>query len=142
MLNFQLSMFRSKIWMTLFNDVFYLKWNDILMHLWIYFANHILSMIEIKLIIKSSFELTFWTQIEIESSYSHFQLNLSQVTYIFNLMQLNLTENWVNLTWFIKNLSLMSRELNIENFPIFDFCIIFLHYLFALSFNKELWRET
>ena len=134
MLNFQLSMFRSKIWMTLFNDVFYLKWNDILMHLWIYFANHILSMIEIKLIIKSSFELTFWTQIEIESSYSHFQLNLSQVTYIFNLMQLNLTENWVNLTWFIKNLSLMSRELNIENFPIFDFCIIFLHYLFALSF--------
>ncbi len=91
-------------------------------------------MIEIKLIIKSSFELTFWTQIEIESSYSHFQLNLSQVTYIFNLMQLNLTENWVNLTWFIKNLSLMSRELNIENFPIFDFCIIFLHYLFALSF--------
>ena len=142
MLNFQLLMFRSKIWMTLFNDVFYLKWNDILMHLWIYFANHILSMIEIKLIIKSSFELTFWTQIEIESSYSHFQLNLSQVTYIFNMMQLNLTENWVNLTWFIKNLSLMSRELNIENFPIFDFCIIFLHYLFALSFNKELWRET
>ncbi len=47
MLNFQLSMFRLKIWMTLFNDIFCFRWNDISMHLWIYFANHILSMIEI-----------------------------------------------------------------------------------------------
>ena len=30
----------------------------------------------IRLIIESSFELTFWTQIKIESSYSHFQLGL------------------------------------------------------------------
>ncbi len=81
-----------------------------------------------------SFKLTFWTRIKIESSCSHFQLNLSQIAHIFNLMQLDLTKNWVNLTWLIKNSSLMLRELNIENFSIFDFCIIFLHYLFALSF--------
>jgi len=29
---------------------------------------------------------------------------------------------------------MMSRELNIEIFSIFRLCIIFLHYLFALSF--------
>jgi len=28
---------------------------------------------------------------------------------------------------------LTSRELNIENFPIFDFCITFLHYLLIES---------
>ena len=70
----------------------------------------------------------------IELSCSHFQLDSSQVAYIFNLMWLNSTENWVNLIQLIKNLSLTLRELNIEIFPIFCFCIIFLHYLFALSF--------
>ncbi len=52
-------------------------------------------------------------------------------------MQLNLTENWVNLTQLIKNLSLTSKELNIENFSIFDFCIIFLHYLLIESHEEK-----
>jgi len=31
----------------------------------------------------------------------------------------------------------MSRKLNIENFPIFDFYIIFLHYLLIESHKKK-----
>ncbi len=31
----------------------------------------------------------------------------------------------------------MSRELNIENFPIFNFCIIFLHYLLVESYEEK-----
>ncbi len=92
----------------------------------------------IRLIIKLSFELTFWTWINIKSSCSHFQLNLSRVAHIFNLTRLDSTENWVNSIQLIKNLSLTSRELNIEIFPIFCFCITFLHYLF----DKESWRQT
>jgi len=91
----------------------------------------------IKLIIKLSFKLIFWTQIKIELNCSHFQLDSSWVAYIFNLTQLNLTENWVNLTQLIKNLSLTSKELNIEIFSIFDFCIIFLHYLLIESHEEK-----
>ncbi len=83
-------------------------------------------LVDFRLIIKLSFKLTFWTRIDIKSSCSHFQFNLSRVAHIFNLTWLNSTENWVNLTRLVKNLSLMSRELNIEIFPIFCFCIIFL----------------
>ncbi len=90
-----------------------------------------------RLIIKLSFKLTFWTWIEIKLSYSHFQLDLSQIAHIFNLTRLNSTENWVNLTRFVKNLSLMSRKLNIEIFPIFDFYIIFLHYLLIESHEEK-----
>jgi len=32
---------------------------------------------------------------------------------------------------------LTSRELNIEIFPIFDFCIIFLHYLLIKSHKEK-----
>jgi len=91
-----------------------------------------------KLIIESSFKLTFWIWIDIESSCSHFQLDSSRVAHIFNSTWLNSTENWVNSTRFVKNLSLTSRELNIEIFPVFCFCITFLHYLF----DRESWRET
>ncbi len=52
-------------------------------------------------------------------------------------MQLNSTENWINLTWFIKNSSITLRELNIEFFSIFDFCIIFLHYLLIESHKEK-----
>ncbi len=90
-----------------------------------------------KLIIELSFKLTFWTWIEIESSYSHFQLNSSWVAHIFNLTRLDSTENWVNSTWLVKNSSLTSRELNIENFSVFDFCIIFLHYLLIESHKEK-----
>ncbi len=96
------------------------------------------NWVKFRLIINLSFKLTFWTWINIESSCSHFQLNSSRVAHIFNLMQLNSTENWVNSTQLIKNLNLTSRKLNIEIFPVFCFCIIFLHYLF----DKESWRET
>jgi len=66
------------------------------------------------LIIKLSFELTFWTWINIESSCSHFQLDSSRVAHIFNLTQLDSTRNWVNLTQLIKNSNLTSRALRIE----------------------------
>jgi len=86
--------------------------------------------------------LTFWTWINIKLSCSHFQLDSSQIAHIFNLMQLNSTENWVNSTRFVKNLSLTSRKLNIEIFPVFCFCITFLHYLFDRKSWRETWRKT
>ncbi len=92
----------------------------------------------IRLIIKLSFELTFWIWLNSKLSCSYFQLDLSWVEHIFNLTWLNSTRNRVNLTWLIKNLSLTSRELNIEIFPVFCFCITFLHYLF----DRKSWRET
>ncbi len=91
----------------------------------------------IRLIVESSFELTFWTRIEIGSNCSHFQLDLSWVAHIFNLTRLDSTGNWVNLTRLVKNLSLTSRELNIEIFPVFDFCITFLHYFLIESHEEK-----
>jgi len=91
----------------------------------------------IKLIIESSFELTFWIQLDSKSSCSHFQLDSSWVKHIFNSTRFNSTRNWVNSTQFIKNLSLTSRELNIEIFSIFNFCIIFLHYLLIESHEEK-----
>ena len=69
----------------------------------------------------------------------HFELEsrLSRVAHIFNSTRLDSTENWVNSTWFVKNSSLMSRELNIENFPIFGLCITFLHYLLIESHEEK-----
>ena len=91
----------------------------------------------LRLIIKLSFELTFWIWLDSKLSCSHFQLDLSWIEHIFNLMQLDSTRNQVNSTWLIKNSSLTLKELNIEIFPVFNFCIIFLHYLFALSFDRK-----
>ena len=67
-----------------------------------------------RLIVKSSFKLTFWTWIDIESSCSHFQLNSSRVAHIFNLTRLDSTRNRVNSTRLVKNSNLMSRALKIE----------------------------
>ncbi len=89
------------------------------------------------MIIELSFKLTFWTQIKIELSCLHFQLNSSQITHIFNLTWLNSTENWINLTWLVKNLSLTLKKLNIEIFSIFDFCIILWHYLLIKSHKEK-----
>ncbi len=74
---------------------------------------------ENRLIIKLSFELTFWIWLNSKSSCSHFQLNSSQIEHIFNSTWLNSTENWINSTWLVKNLSLMSRKLNKEIFSTF-----------------------
>ncbi len=107
-----------------------------------------LNVVNIRLIIESSFELTFWTQINVESSCSHFQLNSSRVAHIFNLTRFDSTENWVNSTRLAKNSSLTSRELNIEIFPAFalSFCIIFLVESHEgetwRPFGRESWRET
>ncbi len=90
-----------------------------------------------RLIIKLSFELTFWIRLDSKSSCSHFQLDSSRIAHIFNLTRLDSTENWVNSTRLVKNLSLTSRELNIEIFPVFCFCIIFLHYLFDRSHDEK-----
>ncbi len=92
---------------------------------------------KIRLIVKSSFELTFWTRTEIESSCSHFQPDSSRIAHIFNSTRLDSTENWVNSIRFAKNSSLTSRGLNIEVFPVFDFCITFLHYLFDRSHDGK-----
>ncbi len=69
----------------------------------------------------------------------HFELESrsSRVAHIFNLTRLDSTENWINSTRLAKNLSLTSRELNIEIFPVFDFCITFLHYLLIESHEGE-----
>jgi len=85
-----------------------------------------------------SFKLTFWIRLDLKLSCSHFQLNSSQITHIFNLMQFDSTENWVNSTQFIKNLSLTSKELNIEIFSTFalSFCIIFL----IENHEEKTWR--
>jgi len=101
------------------------------------FCDHRNDEIIARLIIKSSFELTFWIRLDSKSNCSHFQLNLSRIEHIFNSMQLDSTENWVNSTWLVKNSSLTSRELNIENFPVFDFCITFLHYLLIESHEEK-----
>ncbi len=92
-----------------------------------------------RLIIKSSFELTFWIQLDLKSNCSHFQLESSWVEHIFNLTRFDSTENWVNSTRFIQNSSLTSRELNIEIFPLFAlfFCIIFLHLILIKSESHE-----
>ncbi len=106
---------------------FYLKYYDkqLIVDLWDKIVYHLHAA---KLIIKLSFELTFWIRLDLKSSCSHFQLDSSWVEHIFNLIQLDSTRNWVNSTWLVKNLSLTSRELNIEIFPTFalSFCIIFL----------------
>jgi len=101
-------------------------------------ATRLINAFRVKLIIKSSFELTFWIQLNSKSSCSHFQLNLSQIEHIFNLTWLDSTENWINSTWFIKNSSLTLRKLNIEIFPTFalSFCIIFL----IESHEEKTWR--
>ncbi len=106
-----------------------LNWINVL-HIW---CRVLMTSLLNRLIVKLSFKLTFWTWIKIKSSCSHFQLNSSRVAHIFNLTRLDPTENWVNSTWLVKNSSLTSRELNIENFPVFNFCITFLHYLLIES---------
>jgi len=104
-----------------------------------FFLKLVISKLRLhRLIVESSFELTFWTRTDIESSCSHFQLDSSRVAHIFNLTWLDSTGNWVNSIRLVKNSSLASRELNIEIFPVFCFCIIFLHYLF----DRKSWRET
>jgi len=90
-----------------------------------------------RLIVKLSFELTFWIRLDSKSSCSHFQLDSSRIAHIFNLTRLDSTENWVNSTRLVKNSSLTSRELNIEIFPVFCFCITFLHYLFDRSHDEK-----
>jgi len=94
--------------------------------------------VESRLIIKLSFKLTFWIQLNLKLNYLHSQLNLSWIEHIFNLTWFNSTENWVNSTRLVKNLSLTSRKLNIEIFPTFtlSFCIIFL----IESHEEKTWR--
>jgi len=68
---------------------------------------------------------------------SHFQLDLSRVEHISNSTRLDSTRNRVNSTRLAKNSSLASKGLNIEIFPVFDFCITFLHYLLIESYEEK-----
>ncbi len=90
-----------------------------------------------RLTVGSSFGLTFWTRTEIGSGCSHFQPDPSRVAHIFNPTRPDPTGNWVNPTRPAKDPSLASRGLNIENFPVFGFCITFLHYLLIESHKGE-----
>ncbi len=83
-----------------------------------------------KLIIKLSFHIYILTWLKYLSWTSWLNLN----TWVEHL---NSTWYWfqvkselADLTQFIKQSNMMSRELNIEIFPVFRLCIIFLHYLF------------
>ena len=60
-----------------------------------------------------------------------------RVAHIFNPTRRDSTGNWVNPTRPAKDPSLAPRGLNIENFPVFDFCITFLHYLLIESHEGE-----
>jgi len=62
---------------------------------------------------------------------------LSRVEHISNPTRLDSTRNRVNSTRLAKNPSLASRGLNIEIFPVFGFCITFLHYLLIESHEEE-----
>ncbi len=75
-----------------------------------------------RLIIESSFELTFWTWIEIESNCSYFQFDATQ------------------LNWELNQFNLIHQEFkhNVKRAKyrkFFDFWL--LYYLFALSFNRK-----
>ncbi len=105
----------------------------------------------LRLIIKSSFHIYILTRFKYLSQTSWFNLN----TWIEHL---NLTWYWfqveselADLIWLIKQLNMTSRKLNIEIFPIFRLCIIFLieshkekheekhkDHLIE-SFDRELW---
>ncbi len=78
-----------------------------------------------------------WSSSWVSSWHFEFDSIRSRVAHIFNLTRLDSTENWVNSTQLVKNSSLTSRELNIEIFSVFCFCIIFLHYLFDRSHDEK-----
>jgi len=90
-----------------------------------------------RLTVGSGFGLRFWTRTEIGSGCSHFQPDPSRVAHIFNPTRPDPTGNWVNPTRPAKDPSLAPRGLNIENFPVFGFCITFLHYLLIGSHKGE-----
>jgi len=68
-------------------------------------------------------------------------LRLNRIAYIFNSTQVELLifSTWCNsIQLKIESTQLnSSRKLNIENFPIFDFCFIFLHYLLIESHKEK-----
>jgi len=78
----------------------------------------------------------------------HFELESisSWVVHIFNLIQVKLLifSTWCNsIQLKIESIQLdSSRKLNIEIFPVFCFCITFLHYLFDRKSWRETWRKT
>ncbi len=86
-----------------------------------------------RLIIKLSFELTFWTQINVESSCSYFQLDATRLDW--ELSQLDSTR---------QELKLDVKRAKYRNFS--DFCIIFLIESHEektwRSFDKRSWQET
>ncbi len=91
-----------------------------------------------RLTVGSGFGLTFWIRPDSKSDCPHFQPDSSRIEHIFNSTRPDPTRNRVNPTRPAKNPSLASRELNREIFPVFCFCITFLHYLFG----RKPWRET
>ncbi len=84
-----------------------------------------------RLIIKLSFDINLLTRLKY--SISIFWLNLNtwfqHSDSIWYRFQVN---TWFEFsTQLVKKSNMMSRELNIEIFPVFRLCIIFLHYLFG-----------
>ncbi len=80
-----------------------------------------------------------WSSSWVSSWHFELELRLSRVAHIFNSTQVELLifSTWRDAIQLVKNSSLTSRELNIENFSVFDFCITFLHYLLIESHEEE-----
>ncbi len=104
---------------------------------WFLFMNLLLKSIKIcmKLLLwlnlcqLSSFSWLNWSSSWVLNWHFKLKSRLSRIAHIFNSTQLDSIKNWVNLTWLSRNLSLTSRELNIEIFRFLTFalpfCIIF-----------------
>ncbi len=80
-----------------------------------------------------------WSSSWVSSWHFEPESRSSRVAHIFNSTRVELLifSTWRDSTRLVKDPSLASRELNIEIFPVFDFCIIFLHYLLIENHEGE-----
>ena len=116
------------IW-TLFNTIFELKEIKLVCFHADWMINSLKTLIwnllNARLIIKLSFKLTFWIQLDSKSSCSYFQLDATRFNWKLN--QLDLIH---------QELELDVKKAKYRNFS--DFCITFLHYLF----DRKSWRKN
>ena len=80
-----------------------------------------------------------WSSSWVSSWHFEPESRSSRVAHIFNSTRVELLifSTWRDSTRPAKDPSLASRELNIEIFPVFDFCITFLHYLLIESHEEK-----
>ncbi len=83
-----------------------------------------------RLIVKSSFHIYILTRFEYLSWIFWLNLNTWVESHDSTQYWSRVESKLADSTWLIKQSNMTSRELNIEIFPVFRLCIIFLHYLF------------